>query len=202
MTDLYKTVEKKSEGIFRDRGSKFIALAFPVNSEDEIKTIQKQLRSEYYDARHHCFAWRLGAEKTHYRVNDDGEPSGSSGLPIYGQIQSFDLTNILVVVIRYFGGTKLGIPGLINAYRTATAEAFKAAKIIEKTVNDIFELDFEYESMNDVMKIIKDEGVEQFDQVFEMRCSLKITIRKSETERITERFKKIDKLQCKYLHTE
>ena len=130
----YKTIKSKSEGSYKDKGSKFYAFAYPVTTEDEIKEIQAKLRKEYYDARHHVFAWRLDADKKRFRASDDGEPSNSSGPPILGQIQSYDLTNILIVVIRYFGGTKLGIPGLINAYKTSAKEAIENTEIIEKEV--------------------------------------------------------------------
>jgi uncharacterized YigZ family protein len=192
MHDLYKTIEQNSESIFKDRGSKFIGLAFPVYSENEIKEIQKSLRAQFYDARHHCFAWRLGAEKLQYRVNDDGEPSNSAGMPIYGQIQSFDLTNILIVVVRYFGGTKLGVPGLINAYRTAAADAIRNGKIVEKTVKNVIEIKFDYIAMNDVMTVLKDGQLEQSEQVFELMCSIKTKVRLSEYEHIFERLMKID----------
>lgn len=128
--DEYLTISKPSEGLFKDRGSKFLAFAYPVSSEDEIKEIQEHLRSEYHDARHHCYAYMLGKDKNVFRANDDGEPSSTAGKPILGQIKSYDLTNILIVVIRYFGGTKLGVSGLINAYKTAAEEALKNAKII------------------------------------------------------------------------
>ncbi|PLX14682.1 MAG: YigZ family protein, partial [Marinilabiliales bacterium] len=132
--DQYLTISKPSEGLFKDRGSKFLAFAYPVSSEEEIKAFQEQLRSDYHDARHHCYAYMLGPKKENYRANDDGEPSSTAGKPILGQIRSFDLTNILIVVIRYFGGTKLGVGGLINAYKTAAEEALKNAKIIRKTL--------------------------------------------------------------------
>jgi len=200
--DTYNTILEPSEGNFKDRGSKFHAFAYPVYNEDQIKSIQQELRKEYYDARHHCFAWRLGADKDRYRANDDGEPSNSSGMPILGQIQSFDLSNILVVVIRYFGGTKLGIPGLINAYRTATAEAIKSAEIITKTVNDFYKVNFSYAAMNDVMKIIKDENIINTDQVFELECSLIINVRKKEITDIISKLKKINSVKLEYLKTE
>ncbi|MBN2683003.1 MAG: YigZ family protein [Bacteroidales bacterium] len=202
MEDIYKTIKENSEGFFKDRGSKFIGLAFPVFSETEIKDIQKNLRNQYYDARHHCFAWRLGADKLHYRVNDDGEPSNSAGMPIFGQIQSFDLTNILIVVVRYFGGTKLGVPGLINAYRTAASEAIRNGEIIEKTVNNITKIHFEYLAMNDVMTVLKEEQLEQFEQCFELQCSINVKLRLSEAQRITERLEKIDSVKIEILRTE
>lgn len=202
MEDLYKTLEINSEGFFKDRGSKFIGLAFPVYSEDEIKEIQKKIRNDYHDARHHCFAWRLGADKEHYRVSDDGEPSNSAGMPIFGQIQSFDLTNILIVVVRYFGGTKLGVPGLINAYRTASSEAIKNGFVIEKTVNQIFEIVFEYVDMNDVMTVLKEEQLEQFNQNFELTCSLRVKIRLNDAEKLKSRIEKIETVKVKIIGIE
>ena len=154
--DEYYTLSKPSEGIFKDKGSKFIAKAFPVFSETEIKAIQEQLRSEYHDARHHCYAYMLGADKKVFRANDDGEPSSTAGKPILGQIKSFELTNVLIVVIRYFGGTKLGVSGLIHAYKTATEEALKNAEIVKKTLLDYYQLKFDYAAMNDIMRILKE----------------------------------------------
>ena len=143
--DTYYTISAPSEGLFKDRGSRFIALAYPVTTEKEIKEIQVSLRKKYHDARHHCYAYRLGYDKSVYRVNDDGEPSGTAGKPIFGQIQSKDLTNIFIVVIRYFGGTLLGVSGLINAYRSAAADAIEHAQIIQKTIMDLYEISFEYQ---------------------------------------------------------
>lgn len=191
-SDEYLTIENTSEGIYKEKGSKFLAFTFPVKSESEIKSIQKDLRKKYYDARHHCYAFRLGADKKLYRASDDGEPANSSGPPILGQIQSKNLTNILIVVIRYFGGTKLGIPGLINAYKTASHNAIDNSIIVKKTVNYIYELNFQYPQMNSVMKIIKDENLTQFDQKFEMDCSLKVSIREKDSERITNTLKKVE----------
>jgi uncharacterized YigZ family protein len=155
--DTYQTISSSSQGIYKEKGSKFIALAFPVSSEKDIKMQLAALRKEYHDARHHCYAYCLGYDKSAWRVNDDGEPSGTAGKPIFGQIQSKDLTNILIVVMRYFGGIKLGIPGLINAYRTAAKEALGQASIVTRMVEEIYEVCFEYPLMNDVMKILKEE---------------------------------------------
>lgn len=199
--DEYLTISKPSEGFFKDRGSKFLAFAYPVSSENEIKEFQDKLRSEYHDARHHCFAYMLGLEKEIFRANDDGEPSSTAGKPILGQIRSFDLTNILVVVIRYFGGTKLGVGGLINAYKTATEEALKNAKIIKKTLHDFYELKFEYPVMNDIMKILKEEKIETYDQKFELSCSITLSFRKAETERILSKFDRINDLKIEFLET-
>jgi uncharacterized YigZ family protein len=200
--DTYKTITKPSDGLFKDRGSKFTAKAFPVLSEEDVKQHLANLRKEYYDARHHCYAYQIGFDKSSYRINDDGEPSGTAGRPIFGQLQSFDLTNILVVVIRYFGGTKLGVSGLINAYKTATKEALETAKIVTKTVNEVYELHFLYSDMNAVMKIIKEHNLLPFDQEFETECKLKFSVRKKNTNIIYEKFSHLRKLNINYLKTE
>ena len=144
MSDSYLTIADPTEGLFKDKGSKFLAYAYPVDNEDEIKELVQHLKKEHYSARHHCYAWRLGADKTHFRANDDGEPSSTAGKPILGQIQRLDLTNILIVVVRYFGGTLLGVSGLINAYREAAVDALEHAEIVEKLVEEIFWVEFDY----------------------------------------------------------
>lgn len=202
MTDTYKTISEPSEGYYKEKGSKFPTFAFPVATEEEIKVIRDKLRKDYFDARHHCYAWRLGADHKRFRANDDGEPSSTAGKPILGQIQSNDLTNILIVVIRYFGGTKLGVSGLINAYRTAAADAIANAKIIEKTVNDIYEIKFQYAAMNDVMKIIKDDKPLQLAQQFDLNCNITLSIRQSEVKMLIEKFKKINTVRAEYIRTE
>lgn len=195
MTDSYKTINKATEGLFKDRGSKFLAFCYPVNNEDEIKNILKDLRKEYFDARHHCYAYRLGADKSKFRANDDGEPSNTAGKPILGQIQSFDITNILIVVIRYFGGTLLGVGGLIVAYRSAALDALKRAEIVEKTVKSLIDIRFDYKDMNNVMKILKSKRVKQLIQTFNLDCYIRLSIRQSEAEALVSRFKKIETLQ-------
>lgn len=199
--DTYREIVKPSEGFFKDKGSKFYAHAYPVHSEEEVKTHLEELKKKYYDARHHCYSWVLNPDKSAFRINDDGEPSGSAGRPINGQLQSFDLTNIFVVVVRYFGGTKLGIPGLINAYKTATKEAIEDAEIVEKHIKDIYSVHFNYPEMNIVMKILKDEELKQFDQDFGIDCKLSFAVRKLESERVFQLFKKIHTIQIKYLKT-
>jgi len=199
--DTYRTITSNHEGSYKEKGSKFIAFAIPSKNEDEVKQHLEKIRKQYYDARHHCYAYRLGADKSAQRMNDDGEPSGTAGRPIFGQILSNDLTNILIVVIRYFGGTKLGVSGLINAYKTATKDALEDAKIITKTINDVYEVDFKYERMNNVMKIIKDEGLNMLDSRFEMDCSIKFAVRKKYSQMIYEKFEKINNLKIKYLYT-
>lgn len=199
--DTYKTIEKSSEGIFKDKGSKFIALAFPVKSEAEIKEILADLRKKYYDARHHCYAYQLGFDKSAYRVNDDGEPSGTAGKPIYGQILSKDLTNILIVVIRYFGGTLLGVSGLINAYKNAASDALNNNLIITKTINEVYNVNFKYESMNDIMKILKDENTSIISTNFDLDCNIEFFTRKNNSTKIYEKLIKISDTKVKYSRT-
>ncbi len=201
-TDSYKTIQNTSEAIYKEKGSKFITYAFPVNCEDDIKSEIDKLKKEYYDARHHCYAYMLGADKKNFRANDDGEPSSTAGKPILGQILSADLTNILIVVVRYFGGTKLGVSGLIRAYKTAAFDAITNAEIIDKTVNDIYDINFDYLVMNDVMRIIKEEEPLQIDQDFNLTCRITLSIRQSEVEKILERFSKIDSVKAEHVRTE
>ena len=192
MEDTFKTIEKPSEGLFKDKGSRFISYAFPVDSEEMIKEIVHSIKKEHHSARHHCYAWRLGANKLIFRVNDDGEPSSSAGKPILGQIQSFDLSNILIVVVRYFGGTLLGVSGLINAYRNAALDAIQQAVIIERLVENNLLVEFDYSVMNEVMKIFKDEKLPQVDPKFDLCCKIKTHIRLSDSERIEQGLLKID----------
>ena len=175
--DAYKSIAARSEGLFKDNGSRFIAFAFPVETPDQVKDIVDSLKKEYHDARHHCYAYRLGYLGDTFRANDDGEPSGSAGRPILGQIDSLGLSDILVVVVRYFGGIKLGIPGLIRAYKTSTADALAAATVIEKVAGKNFRLDFDYMAMNAAMKVLKDMGLPQEGQDFGATCSLRTRVR-------------------------
>ncbi|WP_461642583.1 IMPACT family protein [Labilibaculum euxinus] len=200
-SDTYKTINPASEGLYKEKGSKFIAYAYPVTNEEEIKEYIAHLKKEYYDARHHCYAYMLGADKSEYRANDDGEPSSTAGKPILGQILSNDITNILIVVIRYFGGTKLGVSGLIHAYKTAAADAIANTEIIEKTVNDIYDVNFDYLVMNDVMKIIKEDQPEQLGQDFNLTCQITLSIRQSEVDKIIEKFSKIDSVKTEFVKT-
>ena len=177
--DTYLSIAELSEGLFKDNGSRFIAKAYPVESEEEIKQIVASVRKEYHDARHHCYAWRLGLDGAAWRANDDGEPSGSAGRPILGQIDSAGLSDILVVVIRYFGGIKLGIPGLIRAYKTSTADALASARVVEKVAGRWVRLDFSYDSLPAVMKIVKDLDLPQRNQSFMAECSLEVRIRRA-----------------------
>lgn len=194
-SDIYKTLAGPAEGFFKDRGSRFSSFAFPVNSDIEIKEILNRNRKQFHDATHQCYAYRIGTENETWRVNDDGEPSGSAGRPIYGQVLSKELTNILVVVIRYYGGVKLGVSGLIHAYKSAAANALDNGTIIEKTVNVSLLVNFEYNEMNQVMKLIKDENVVQQEHHFDIHCSVKLTVRKSESERIAGLFGRIDRVK-------
>jgi len=182
--DSYNTIEKESEGVFKDRGSKFIARAFPVETEEQIKEILTVLRKEYYDARHHCYAYRINPEDEQFRSNDDGEPSGTAGKPILNQLLSKELMNILVVVIRYFGGTKLGVSGLIHAYKTATLDAIENSTTVNRFIFRQVVIRFEYPMMNSVMKLVKEEEVEMLEQNFDLNCVIKIQIKKSALEKI------------------
>lgn len=197
----YNTIATESTGIYKEKGSKFMAFAYPVETVEEIKDRLDQLRRDYHDARHHCYAYRLGYEMDVYRVNDDGEPSSTAGKPILGQMLSNELTNILIVVIRYFGGTKLGVSGLINAYRTAASEAIMANKIITKKVKDYFRVKFPYDAMNEVMRIIKDENLDASNQVFELSCMLEIAVDKAISESIYEKFTRIKDTDIQLLET-
>lgn len=195
MEDTFKTIKIASEGLFKDKGSRFISFAFPVSSEEEIRDILLSIRKEHHSARHHCYAWRLGAEKIHFRANDDGEPSSTAGKPILGQIQGFDLTNILIVVVRYFGGTLLGVSGLINAYRNAAFDAINQAEIIEKLVETRLLIEFNYTETNAVMKVFKDEKLPQVDPLFDMKCKIQTHIRLGESARIKESLLKIENVK-------
>ncbi len=199
--DTYLTIATTSEAIFKDKGSKFLAFAYPVSSEEVVKKILGDLRKQHFSATHHCYAFRLGADKQVYRANDDGEPKYTAGKPILGQIQSKDLTDILIVVVRYFGGTLLGVGGLVNAYKQAAAEALANATIVEKTVKDVFEITFDYLQMNEVMKIIKDENLEQLQQHFELVCKLRLSVRKNNFNKVQELFSKISNLEMKFLNS-
>lgn len=181
-TDTYHTLKAPSEGIFRDRGSKFIAYASRVFSEDDIKEQLEWVKKEHPKARHHCYSYRLGMDKHRYRANDDGEPSGTAGRPILGQIDSFGLTNVLVVVVRYFGGTKLGVPGLINAYKTATIEALEAGEIEARTVDLLLEIQFDYSAMNSVMQLIKRTDCEVLFKEFEVGAVIRLAVRRDLSE--------------------
>lgn len=190
--DTYKTIIQPSEEvIYKDRNSKFFGFAFPVNNEEDVKHYIEMLKKKHHSARHWCYAYQLGTDKIKYRINDDGEPNNSAGQPIYGQIQSFELTNILIVVVRYFGGVKLGVGGLINAYRTAAHMALEDSNIVTRTINKFFILTFEYKNMNKVMRIIKEQQLEIKDQILELNCQVKISVRKNKAIEILNLFKSI-----------
>ena len=190
--DSYKSIASESRGLFKDNGSRFIAHAYPVETEEEVKEIVAALKKEYYDARHHVYAYRLGYLGDKFRANDDGEPSGSSGRPVLGQIDSNELSDILVVVVRYFGGIKLGIPGLIRAYKTATADAIANAEIVEKIACKRYKVHFGYMGMNSVMKVFKDMGLDQKNQQFDMECSMETSVRLSQVDTFLERISDIE----------
>ncbi|MGN0002637.1 MAG: IMPACT family protein [Sphingobacterium composti] len=199
--DTYFTIDTPAEGIFRDKGSKFIAYAYPFKDENKLKDIIAELKSLHPKARHHCWAYRLSPDRTVYRVNDDGEPSGTAGRPILNVLLSKDITNILVVVVRYFGGTLLGVPGLINAYKTATQEALANSIIVEKTVNDVYQIDFEYLAMNDVMRIIKDENITVLNQEFDNACTMTVEMRKMQVNSFVMKIEKVDGVRINYIRT-
>jgi len=189
MNDTYKTIEKPSEEIlFKEKNSKFYGYAFPVTSEEEIKNHLDSLRKQHHGAVHFCYAFQLGTDKIQYRANDDGEPSNSAGMPIYGQIQSFGITNVLVVVVRFFGGVKLGVGGLISAYRTAAQMALEESQIIEKTIDVSFEISFDYKNMNKVMRVIKEKNLEIVSQEMNESCKIVIATRKKNAEMIFDIF--------------
>jgi uncharacterized YigZ family protein len=191
MSDTYKTITTPAEGIYKEKGSKFLAFAIPVTTVDEVKEVVKNYRKEYYDARHVCYAYMLGAERKDFRANDDGEPSGTAGRPILGQINSRELTNVLVIVVRYFGGILLGTGGLVVAYKEATADALDHAEVIEKTVDETISINFDYILMNDVMRVIKDTNAQILHQTFDNNCSMLLNIRKQDSELVMSKLKKI-----------
>ena len=195
--DSYKTVRAVSEGYYSEKRSRFISYAIPVRTLEEVKEAVAKYRKEYYDARHVCWAYMLGHERLNFRANDDGEPSSTAGKPILGQINSNELTDILIVVIRYFGGIELGTSGLIVAYRTAAAEAIAAAEIEERTVDETFTIQFEYPYLNSVMRIVKEDGPTILAQQFEMDCEMTLRIRQGEAERLRNRLLKVDSCRLK-----
>tara|TARA_B100000497_G_C7687587_1_gene417058 strand:- start:1852 stop:2463 length:612 start_codon:yes stop_codon:yes gene_type:complete len=196
--DVYKTIDKAStEALFKDRGSKFYGYAFPVTNEEEIKENIEFLKKQHYNARHWCYAWQLGMKYEKYRANDDGEPTNSAGTPIYGQLQAFEVTNILVVVVRYFGGTKLGVGGLIQAYKTTAKFALENSEIIQKTINEKFILQFNYSEMNKVMRIVKEEQISIINQKLDLNCMYTISVRKKEADKVFKLFNETYKVLIK-----
>jgi uncharacterized YigZ family protein len=201
MTDQYKTIKSPLEGLFKDKSSKFLAFAYPFEDENELKKYLEPLRKEHFKAVHFCYAYRIGLDKNHFRVNDDGEPSGSAGRPILNVLLSKEITNILVVVVRYWGGTLLGVSGLINAYKSATEEAIANAEIIEKTVNDVYQITFGYVQMNDIMKVVKDFDLKIHNQQFDNQCVIEVEFRQSISPQVVGRFEKIDEIEIEFLGT-
>ena len=194
-TDSYLSIAGESRGLYREKASKFIAVALPVSTEEEVRTGLEELRKAYHDANHHCYAYRLGMDNQLYRSNDDGEPSGSAGKPIYGQILSTGLSDVLVVVIRYFGGTKLGIPGLIHAYKTAAREALDQAEVVEKVIRVQFRVIFEYRMMNEIMRILKEDGIKIVNQSSTVHCEVDFLVRKSLATKLQTRFSRLNNVQ-------
>jgi uncharacterized YigZ family protein len=199
--DNYRTIKSFSQGIYKEKGSRFLAFAFPVSDPEQIKPLIDKIRKEHHEARHHCYAYMIGHERVIWRMNDDGEPSGTAGRPILGQINSFGITNILIIVSRYFGGTLLGVSGLINAYRSAAASAITRAKIVECIIQDYYEIIFPYKSMNNVMRTLKEEGIGQSEQSFDLECRIRINFRLSAKEKILDRLSRIEGLKYSYIDT-
>jgi uncharacterized YigZ family protein len=199
MSDQYKTIKSPSEGLFKDKGSKFLAFAYPFEDENDLKKYIEPLQKEHFKAVHFCYAYRLGIDRNNFRINDDGEPSGSAGRPILNVLLSKDITNALIVVVRYWGGTLLGVPGLINAYKSATEEALANAEIIEKTVNEIYQITFSYMQMNDVMKIVKDFDLRIINQQFDNQCVMELEFRKNLVPQILGRLEKIDEITVDFV---
>ena len=192
--DTYQTIEAPAEGMYKEKGSKFIAKAYPVKSDEQVKEILEQVKDDFHDARHHCYAYILGPTGNRWRANDDGEPSGTAGKPIHGQLLSFNLTNTLIVVIRYFGGTKLGVSGLINAYKTATHDALSNARIITRTVDAIYTVTFGYAMMNEAMRLVKELNLQIVEQHFDNTCTIKLRVRRSLESEFLSRCSKIEGL--------
>jgi uncharacterized YigZ family protein len=198
MDDVYKTIEQPSEEtLFKEKGSKFFGYAFPVASEEAVKEALEELRKKHHTARHFCYAYQLGIDIIRFRANDDGEPNNSAGMPIYGQIQAFEVTNILIVSVRYFGGTKLGVGGLMSAYKLSAQMALEASDILKKTIKIAYQLTFNYDLMNAVMRIIKERNIDIVDQKLEMECQYTIAVRKKDAETIFAIFENLYKVTVK-----
>lgn len=195
MDDTYRTIRDLSEGYYTEKRSRFLSFALPVRTPDEVKTLIDAYRKKYYDARHVCWAYMLGPDRTTFRANDDGEPSSTAGKPILGQINSNNLTDILIIVVRYFGGIELGTSGLIVAYRTAAAEAIAAAHIEERTVDETITITFEYPHLNSVMRIVKEDKPDVLAQSFELTCNMTLRIRQSRMDALKSRLLKVDSLR-------
>lgn len=199
--DTYQTIAASSEGIYKEKGSKFLAFAFPIFSEEEFKNHLAQLKKDYHDARHHCYAFKLGLTENEYRYSDDGEPNNSAGKPIYGQILSKNLTNVGIVVVRYFGGTKLGVGGLVTAYKEAAADALNNAIIIEQTVNNYYQISFDYMVMSEIMNFIKKYELTVSKQIFENNCLIEFSIRQNEAGFVVNELEKMEGLEIEFIKT-
>jgi len=197
--DTYRTIAEPVTGEFRDKGSKFLAFAYPIRSEEEAKGHLEALRKQHPKANHHCYAWRLGLDKNHYRASDDGEPSGTAGRPILNTLYSKDLTNILVVVVRYFGGTLLGVPGLINAYKSATVEALEGAAVLSKTINEVYRVEVSFDRLNDVMKLVKEQQLTVLNQTFEAECRIDLELRRTLVNAVIGRLEKLEGVRVTFL---
>jgi len=200
LKDTYKCISKASEEVlFKDKNSKFFGYAYPITSEEEAKVHIEDLKKKHHQARHWCYAWQIGKEVHQFRANDDGEPSNTAGMPIYGQIQSFDVTNILIVVVRHYGGIKLGVSGLINAYKTTAQMALKNSKVVKRTIDEVFVIKFDYPEMNLVMRVIKEHNLKIIEQKLELDCEIHISVRKKLSEEIFKKFESIYKVEIKNL---
>ena len=197
--DVYRTIEADAEALFKEKSSKFLCFAYPVTTEEQIRERLEVLYKKYYDATHHCYAWRLGPRGESFRANDDGEPSSTAGKPILGQLLSHEITDCLIVVVRYFGGTKLGVSGLIEAYKTSAAEVIAAAKVVERTVDERIEVRFSYMAMNEVMKVVKDLQPKIVEQCFDNLCTMTLTIRQSISEQLLTRLSKVEGAQAEIM---
>jgi uncharacterized YigZ family protein len=196
-SDEYLTIARPSEGIYKEKGSKFLGFAYPVHSQAQVKDRLEQVKARYHDARHHCYAYRLGPGMKTFRMNDDGEPSSTAGRPIFGQIQSYNLTDVLVVVVRYFGGTLLGTSGLIRSYKQAAEEALSHARIIKKTVESLYQLEFDYTLMNEVMRLLHELDIQPYERAFQESCTFRIGIRQSAEQQVAERFRSLKGITIK-----
>ncbi|MEE0882798.1 MAG: YigZ family protein [Bacteroidales bacterium] len=202
MAEKYLTVSKSVESIYKEKGSKFLSFLYPVTSVEEVKEYLTQLKKKYYDATHHCYAYIIGYDKETFRMNDDGEPSSTAGKPIYGQLQSNDLTNVLLVVVRYFGGTKLGVSGLIKAYKESSAECIALAEIVEKQVKHKYNIYFAYEDMNVVMNILKQNNAEQKNQIFDLNCQIEVLIDKRHSSKFESSIPPVSTIRIEFVGEE
>ncbi|MBO5844859.1 MAG: YigZ family protein [Bacteroidales bacterium] len=202
MAEKYLTVSKSVESIYKEKGSKFLSFLYPVTSVEEVKEYLTQLKKKYYDATHHCYAYIIGYDKETFRMNDDGEPSSTAGKPIYGQLQSNDLTNVLLVVVRYFGGTKLGVSGLIKAYKESSAECIALAEIVEKQVKHKYNIYFTYEDMNVVMNILKQNNAEQKNQIFDLNCQIEVLIDKRHSSKFESSIPPVSTIRIEFVGEE